>query len=103
MAARTAALAAAVLLAGCGGSGSGGGSGPPVWLTVDSQVTGGKALVFAATTGEDARLGGRYALELRGVDPLGLRFRQARRRRREPLPGAAMRVDEQEVSWTLES
>jgi hypothetical protein len=65
-----AALAVVALVAGCGGSKSDeGSSAPPVEPTVGDQVTGGKALVFAATTGETlVGLGGRYAIELRGIE-----------------------------------
>jgi hypothetical protein len=51
--------------AGCGSSGKG-----PVQLEVSTSATGGKALVFTASTEKKlaSQKGGLYALELRGID-----------------------------------
>jgi hypothetical protein len=67
------ALALVVTAGGCGSSKPGSSkprsSKPGVELAGDTQATGGKALVFTASTGEKLSVdGGNFALELRGVD-----------------------------------
>ena len=64
--ARYASFVALVLVVASSGCGS---SKPSLELEGDTRTTGGKALVFTATTDEKlAYAGGDYAIELRGVD-----------------------------------